>query len=78
VIRTEPVGVVHGEQLRESRACTMDSALDRPCRGLTDRSPFLVGEARRADQKQGLRLRHFIEKILSSRPVYTPMTAHIL
>src|ERR1700732_2860743 len=34
----------------------MDSALDRPYCGLTDRSRLLVGKARRADQKQGLAL----------------------
>src|SRR5271166_6727904 len=56
VVRTEPVGVVDGQQLREPRAGTMDSALDRPYRGLADRSRLVVGKARRADQKQGLAL----------------------
>src|ERR1700730_6813438 len=40
----------------ESRLRAMDSALDRFCRGLTDRSRLLVLEARRADEKQGVAL----------------------
>ena len=54
VVLAEPVGAVDGEQLREPRAGTIDPALDRPYRALADRSRLVVGEARRADEKQGL------------------------
>jgi hypothetical protein len=56
VILAEPVGAVDGEELREPRARAIDPALDRPYRALADRSRLLVGEARRADEKQGLAL----------------------
>lgn len=56
VVLAEPVGPVDGEQLREPRAGTIDPALDRPYRALADRSRLLVGETRRADEKQGLAL----------------------
>jgi hypothetical protein len=56
MILAEPVGAVDGEQLREPRARTIDPALDRPYWGLADRSRLLVGETRRADEKQGLAL----------------------
>jgi hypothetical protein len=55
-VRTEPVGAVDGEQPHEPRACTTDPALDRPYRDLADRSRLLVGEARRANEKQDLAL----------------------
>jgi hypothetical protein len=53
-VRTEPVGAVDGEP--EPRACTTDPALDCPYRDLADRSRLLVGEARRANEKQDLAL----------------------
>jgi hypothetical protein len=71
VILAEPVGAVDREQLREPRARTIDPAPDRPYWGLADRSRLLVGETRRADEKQGLALienatmRH---RVLCSRP----------
>ena len=56
MVLAEPVGAVDGEQLREPRAGTIDPALDRPYRAFADRSRLIVGEARRADEKQGLAL----------------------
>src|SRR2546425_5027892 len=56
VVLAEPVGAVDGEELREPRARTIDPALDGPYRALADRSRLIVGEARRADEKQGLAL----------------------
>jgi len=55
-VRTEPVDAVEGEQHHEPRACTTDPALDRPYRDRADRSRLLVGEAGRANEKQGLAL----------------------
>lgn len=48
--------IVDYEQLREPAACTIDATLNRPHRRLTDRCRLVVGEARRADEKQGLAL----------------------
>jgi hypothetical protein len=56
VILAEPVGAVDGEELREPRARAIDPALDRAYRALADRSRLLVGETRRADEKQSLAL----------------------
>jgi hypothetical protein len=56
VILAEPVGAVDGEELPEARAGTIDPALDRPYWALADRSRLVVGETRRADEKQGLAL----------------------
>ena len=56
MILAEPVGAVDGEELREPRAGTIDPALDRAYPALANRSRLLVGEARRADEKQGLAL----------------------
>jgi len=55
VVLAEPVGAVDGEELREPRARTIDPALDGPYRALADRSRLIVGEARRADEKQASR-----------------------
>jgi hypothetical protein len=55
-VRSKPVNAAEGEQHHEPRACTTDPALDCPYRDLADRSRLLVGEARRANEKQDLAL----------------------
>jgi hypothetical protein len=47
---------VDDEQFRKQLACARDPALYRPDRHLTDRCRFVIGEARRGDQKQRLAL----------------------
>jgi|ERR1700683_745658 len=47
---------IDAQQFREKHACTISAAFYRPYRNLTDCRRFVVGEARRADEQQGLTL----------------------
>ena len=54
--RANFAGLSMTSRLREQLACARDPALYRPDRHLTDRRRFVIGKARRSDQKQRLAL----------------------
>ena len=55
-VQSEFCRAADDEQFREQLARARDPALYRPDRHLTDRRRFVIGEARRSDQKQRLTL----------------------
>src|SRR5262244_379825 len=52
MIRTEVVGAVDGEQIRQPGACTIDPALDRSHRAIADGGRLLIREAPCADEDE--------------------------